>query len=95
MFLYRNHADSGRFVKIFLKGDKSNIDAIGSKVVVFIGEEVTVLEKFPVRGFQSSMEIPLQFGTGSGKPDSLLVIWPDNGYEKVTIPESGNQKKFV
>jgi hypothetical protein len=44
-----------------------------------------VYEKYPVRGFQGSMEIPLQVGLATGMPDSLLLIWPDNTYQQLNI----------
>jgi len=35
-----------------------------------------------VRGFQSSMEVPVHLGLGAAV-DSVLVVWPDNTYEHV------------
>ena len=40
-------------------------------------------EKYPVRGFQSSMEIPLHLGIGSNTIDSLHIIWPDRSFQVV------------
>ncbi|MGL6269170.1 MAG: FG-GAP-like repeat-containing protein, partial [Chitinophagaceae bacterium] len=57
---------------------------------LFRGKEILTYEKYPVRGFQSSMEIPLQMGSDSIPADSLLLIWPDNNYEKINLKPGDN-----
>ncbi|RZJ99761.1 MAG: hypothetical protein EOO46_22005, partial [Flavobacterium sp.] len=50
--------------------------------------KVLSFEKFPVRGFQSSMEIPLHVGLGEkSEVDSMVVIWPDNRYQVLKSTE--------
>jgi hypothetical protein len=44
---------------------------------------VQTYEKYPVRGFQSSMEIPLHVGLGQVAVDSIFLVWPDNSYQSV------------
>jgi hypothetical protein len=70
-------------VQLKLVGPAQNRDAIGSRVILFCGSEIRTYEKFPVKGFMSSMEIPLQIGMINTKPDSVLLIWPDNSYQRV------------
>lgn len=87
--LYRNNAaqlNPGRSLEIILKGDDKNRNATGAKVIVFAGDGVRTYEKYPVRGFQSSMEVPMQIAT-VGKIDSVVLIWPDNTYERVPVPK--------
>ncbi len=79
------------FVEIKLKGSSKNINAIGSKVVLFCGKNIRMYEKFPVRGFLSSMETPVHIGLENTKVDSAFVIWPDNTFEPITI-DSNKQK---
>jgi hypothetical protein len=94
--IYKNLTNDGAvkksFVEINLKGPLSNINAIGAKAVVFAKKvpgtpfgEIRTYEKFPVRGFQGSMEVPLHIGLNKTNVDSILLIWPDNTYEK--LPE--------
>lgn len=86
--LYQNKNNDfkqNKAVQIKLKGDSKNINGVGSKVVLFAGNELRVYEKFPVHGFQSSMEIPMLVGLGKTKIDSAFLIWPDNTYEPLTI----------
>ena len=50
------------YIDIILKGTADNKNAIGAKVLLFSGNKSERYEKFPVRGFLSSMEVPLQIG---------------------------------
>jgi hypothetical protein len=83
--LYKNKTNDDlkkkSFIELKLKGPAGNINAIGAKAVVFAGDQIRVYEKFPVRGFQGSMEAPLHIGLHNTKPDSILLIWPDNSYQ--------------
>jgi len=84
-YLYKNNADTGKSVRVVPEGSLLNRNAIGSKLVVYKGTDIRITEKYPVRGFQSSMEEPMIFGIGGGMPDSVLFIWPDNSFEKITL----------
>ncbi len=78
-----NKADTNKWIALNLKGNEQNLNAIGTKAIVFAKNEVRTYEKYAVRGFQSSMEVPLHIGLGSVVIDSILLIWPDNTYEKL------------
>jgi len=71
------------FLELKLKGPVTNINAIGAKAILFSKDEIRTYEKFPVRGFQGSMEIPLHIGLDKTKVDSILLVWPDNTYERL------------
>ena len=85
--VYRNLTNEASqkksFVELKLKGDARNINATGTKTIVFSGKEIRTYEKFPVRGFQGSMEIPMHIGLNGTKIDSILLVWPDNTYERL------------
>ncbi|WAC10218.1 VCBS repeat-containing protein [Dyadobacter pollutisoli] len=85
-FIYENLGDQksarNEFTRVYLKGAKGNLNAIGTKCLVFKKDKVISMEKFPVRGFQSSMEVPLNIGLGKKTDvDSMVVIWPDSHYQ--------------
>ena len=84
--LYENKTNNSvaNSLQIELTGPATNINAIGTKVILFAGAEMRTYEKFPARGFQSSMEIPLHIGLKNTRPDSIIVIWPDNTYHHVS-----------
>lgn len=82
-------------VKINVKGPAGNLNAIGSRVVLFSGNEVRTYDKFPVRGFISSMETPLLIGLKNTKTDSAFLIWPDNSSQKITIDTTKKEISFT
>jgi hypothetical protein len=50
---------------------------------VFEKNDVRTYENFPVHGFLSSAEIPVQVGLKNAHVDSVVVVWPDNSYQKI------------
>ena len=85
-FIYENKTNrdtAAHAVSVILKGAAKNINAIGAKLVLFTPGEIRTYEKFPVKGFLSSMEIPLSIGLKNTKVDSAFLIWPDNRYQKI------------
>src|SRR4051812_14533771 len=87
--LYQNkNNDSGqnRSIQIKLRGPGTNLQGVGSKVVLFTNNGLRVYEKFPVHGFMSSMEIPMHLGLSKTRIDSAFLIWPDNSYQPLHVP---------
>ncbi len=72
-------------LQLTLKGPANNINATGARIVLFTNGEIRTYEKFPVRGFLSSMEIPITIGLHKTKVDSMFLIWPDNTYQPVSL----------
>jgi hypothetical protein len=87
--IYKNLSNDGvskkRFLELDLKGPPLNIHAIGAKTIVFTKNEIRTYEKFPVKGFQGSMEVPVHIGLDKTNVDSIFLIWPDNSYEKLPV----------
>jgi len=86
VLLYENktsQAGSNSSLRINLTGSTANRNAVGAKAIVYAGTEIRTYEKFPVRGFMSSMENPLLIGLKNKPVDSVLLIWPDNTYQKI------------
>ncbi len=87
VLLYQNKSSDGKrgtSLQIKLKGPAENTNAIGAKIIVYAGNSIMAYEKYPVRGFQSSMEMPVHVGLDGLKADSIFVIWPDNAYQNIT-----------
>lgn len=80
-FVYRNMTSErthAHYLKINLKGSGANTFGIGAKVTIYTKGQQQLLEQMPTRGFQSSSEPVLNFGTGDFKKiDSLRIVWPD------------------
>ncbi|WP_255460252.1 VCBS repeat-containing protein [Lacibacter sediminis] len=97
VMLYKNasnDAQQQQYLSVELKGDSLNRHAIGATILVYDrSKNIHAFEKQPVRGFQSSMEIPLHIGLQTIKVDSVLLIWPDRTYEKLSV--TGKKLKAV
>jgi enediyne biosynthesis protein E4 len=89
--VYRNNANNKNYIRLNLKGNDANLRAVGARAVLYRGNDILSFEKYPVRGFQSSMEIPLLMGVDSLAIDSLVLIWADNSYEKIDLKPATNQ----
>ncbi len=77
-YLYRNNQKKNNYLKVKLKGSKRNIDAVGARLKVTVGEHIFTAENYFTRGFQSAMSVPMHFGLGNAKKvEELKVIWPD------------------
>jgi hypothetical protein len=80
-FIYRNMTSErthAHYLKVNLKGSGMNTFGIGAKVTVYTNGMQQLLEQMPTRGFESSVEPVLNFGTGTYKKvDSLKVTWPN------------------
>ncbi|MGZ3764301.1 MAG: VCBS repeat-containing protein [Mucilaginibacter sp.] len=80
-FIYRNMTSErthAHYLKVNLKGSGMNTFGIGAKVTIYTGGMQQLIEQMPTRGFESSVEPVLNFGTGTSKKvDSLRVIWPN------------------
>lgn len=86
--LYENKSakkEDKNFVSIKLKGPDNNINAVGSKIILFAQGDIKTYEKNPSRGFMSSMEIPVHIGFEKTIVDSAFLIWPDNTFEKISL----------
>jgi enediyne biosynthesis protein E4 len=93
-FLYENktitsdkHKDELRrpsYLQIECNGNEGNRFGIGSKVFIYKDNKLQFLECMPTRGYESSVDYRLTFGTGDAdKIDSLTIIWNDGTFQKL------------
>jgi len=86
--IYENKTNDNKkksFVEIKLKGSEKNVNALGAKILLYANGGIRTYEKFPVRGFLSSMEGPLHIGMEKTKVDSAFLVWPDNSYQPIEL----------
>ena len=91
VLVYENESNNLKkkpYLDIKLQGSSKNINAIGAKIIVYDSNEIRTYENFPVKGFQSSMQIPMHIGLFKTKVDSILLVWPDNTYQKIEWEKS-------
>jgi hypothetical protein len=87
MFIYRNETNhqlpDNHYLKVVLKGEPGNTEAIGSKVTVKHKGNFIYLEQMPMRGYLSTVDPRPNLGLGPlNMVDSLIVEWPD---DRVTV----------
>jgi enediyne biosynthesis protein E4 len=86
--LYENKSNDKKdkpFVEIKLNGSEKNVNALGAKIVLYANGGIRTYEKYPVRGFLSSMEGPVHIGLDKTTVDSAFLIWPDNSYQPIQL----------
>jgi ASPIC/UnbV protein/VCBS repeat protein/flagellar hook capping protein FlgD/pre-peptidase len=89
--LYQNLTSGKHRLGVKLVGDASNMDGIGSRVVVHAGAMKQVREMGSGNGWASKSLLPLVFGLGdSAEVDSVEVFWPSGARNLVTAP-AGDQ----
>ena len=80
-FVYKNNSreiNKNHFIGIKLKGNAKNTFAIGSKIKVYVDDQILSKDIIPSRGFQSSVDYKQIIGLGARKKiDSMIVTWPD------------------
>ncbi|MEJ7739326.1 MAG: VCBS repeat-containing protein [Chitinophagaceae bacterium] len=95
--LYENKSNDKKdraFIDIKLKGAAQNINAIGAKIIMYANDGLRIYEKYPVRGFLSSMETSVHIGLNKTKVDSAFLIWPDNTYQPIQL-QTGNSRLTI
>ncbi len=66
-------------ISFILKGDSLNTHGFGAKVFVYANGTTQLQEEYPVRGYLSTVDTKLLFGTGkNAKADSVVVVWTNN-----------------
>ncbi len=83
------------FVDITLKGPPKNVNALGAKIILFAGGGIRTYEKYPVRGFLSSMRNPVHIGLDKTSIDSMFLIWPDNSFQRSASPKDSTRLTFA
>ena len=80
--ILKNNALPKKAMNISFKGDSLNSFGIGAKAWLFAAGKIQYQQLMLTRGFQSSVEPKLHFGSDSlGSIDSILIVWPDQKYQ--------------
>lgn len=96
VLLYENKTENNAAsVQVTLNGPAQNRNAVGTKLVAYVGSETRTYENIPVKGFLSSMDVPVHIGLKGVKMDSLLVVWPDRTYERLSVSGTEKQKTIA
>ena len=78
-YIYKNNTTGNNYIKLKLKGQKGNLNAIGARVALYSKSAVQTIENQFTRGFQSAMADAIHFGVHQDHLiDSIRVTWSDN-----------------
>jgi enediyne biosynthesis protein E4 len=87
VFIYENLSKKDKnnaLLTLILRGSEKNRTAIGSKLIAYKNDSTLVFEKYPTRGFMSSMETPLYAGLGNPEAiDSMILVWTDGTMQRL------------
>lgn len=93
--IYENRFDTGHYLKVSLRGTKSNRQGIGARMTAIVGGRQVVRDMYPVNSFQSQAPSIVQFGLGeSENVDKLVIRWP-SGEEQVLVDLAGDRQIVV
>jgi hypothetical protein len=93
MSIYRNETNhlltNNHYLKLILKGNPGNTQAIGAKITVKNKGKFIYLEQMPMRGYLSTVDPRPNLGLGPlTMVDSLIVEWPDDNTTIMTNVKS-------
>jgi hypothetical protein len=75
--LLKNFGEHGNWILLKLEGTKSNRDAIGARVTVYVGDHQQTQEVRSGGGYISQSDFRLHFGLGKAiKADAVEIRWP-------------------
>ncbi len=78
----KNNSEGKKYLDLKFEGEKYNTAGIGVKAWLFHNGSVQYQQLMTTRGFQSSVEPRLHFGTDTlNRIDSILIVWPGQAYQ--------------
>jgi enediyne biosynthesis protein E4 len=87
-YYFRNHFPQKNYVQFRLQGVKSNRDAIGALVKLYVGDEVMVRQVQAAGGYLSQSSKTVHFGLGD-RPgiDRVEIRWPSGRKQTIDKPD--------
>jgi hypothetical protein len=85
LFLFENRLPRKHYLKVSLRGEASNRQGIGARLVAKVGGRQIVRELFPANGFYSQSPNIVHFGLADDDTvDSLHIRWPSGKTQVLT-----------
>src|SRR5262249_33671163 len=87
-YYFRNYLPLRNYVAFPLRGTKSNRDAIGAVVKLYVGNEVLTRQVCPSGGYLAQSSKTVHFGLGD-RPhiDRIEIRWPNGVAQQILAPE--------
>jgi hypothetical protein len=95
-YFFKNHFPQKNYVAFRLRGTKSNRDAIGALVRLYIGKEVMVRQVQAGGGYLSQSSKTLHFGLGDRSGiDRVEIRWPSGKRQTIPKPRINTRHDIV
>ncbi len=89
--IYENNFPQKHYLKVTLRGTKSNRQGIGARLVAVVNGQPRVRELYPVNSFRSQAPNIVHFGLGDAATvETLTIRWP-HGEEQVLHNVKGDR----
>jgi hypothetical protein len=86
-YFFANRFPRANYIEFRLTGTRSNRDAIGAVLRLWMGKKVMVREVNPAGGYLAQSSHVLHFGLGDGeKVDSVVIHWPRGTLQTLRTP---------
>lgn len=83
--VFHNRFPKKNWLRVTLRGTKSNRQGIGARLIAQIDGRQIVRELYPVNSYRSQSPAEVHFGLGDGQEvDSLSILWPSGSRQKLT-----------
>ena len=93
--LYENHFPQRHYLKVTLRGTRSNRQGIGARLVAVVNGQPLVREMYPQAAFYSEMPNIVHFGLADrDRVEKLSIRWP-SGAEQVLTNIGGDRHIVV
>ena len=90
VLLYENHFPKRHYLKVSLRGTKSNRDGVGAKITRVAGGMSQFQQKLGGGSYSSASDPRLFFGLGKAtKADVVRVVWPSGRKDEFTNLPAG------
>src|SRR5712692_10536339 len=85
VYIYQNDFPQRHYLKVSLRGTKSNRLGIGARLVATVKGQNLVREQYPLNSFRSQMPTIVHFGLGDAtQVDRLVIQWPSGAKQELT-----------
>lgn len=85
LLLFENCFPRRHYLKVTLRGTKSNRQGIGARLIATVAGQPLVRELYPINSFRSQMPNLVHFGLGEAtKVERLVVRWPSGTVQELT-----------
>ena len=82
--IFRNNFPKKNWLRVSLRGTKSNRLGIGARLVAKTGNRQIVRELYPINTFRSQAPTEVHFGLGEAKQvDRLSILWPSGTKQEI------------